>query len=142
MSPVIQQNKNFIFSVIMVIHNSGKYLDQSIKSLLNQTINFEVIQIILINDGSVDNSEEICLKYKKLYSNNIIYIKTINKGVSKAKNFGMRFAKGEFINFLDSDGFWDYKAFEYILNFFKNQSNINFVSGRLKFLNQKMIIIL
>lgn len=72
MSPVIQQNKNFIFSVIMVIHNSGKYLDQSIKSLLNQTINFEVIQIILINDGSVDNSEEICLKYKKLYSNNII----------------------------------------------------------------------
>lgn len=49
----------------------------------------------------------------------------------------MRFAKGEFINFLDSDGFWDYKAFEYVLNFFKNQSNINFVSGRLKFFESK-----
>ena len=133
MSPVIQQNKNFIFSVIMAIHNTGRYLDQSIGSLLNQTLDFEVIQIILINDGSIDNSEEICLKYKKLYSNNIIYIKTKNEGVSKARNVGMRFAKGEFINFLDSDDFWDYKAFEYVLNFFKNYSSINFVSGRLKF---------
>ena len=66
MSPVIQMKKNFIFSVIMAIHNTGRYLDQSIGSLLNQTLNFEVIQIILINDGSIDNSEEICLKYKKL----------------------------------------------------------------------------
>ena len=131
-SQVIDQNKNFIFSVIMAIHNTGRYLDQSIGSLLNQTINFEKIQIILINDGCIDNSEEICLKYKKLYSNNIIYIKTKNEGVSKARNLGMNFAKGEFINFLDPDDFWDYKAFEYVLGFFNNQSSINFVSGRLK----------
>ena len=133
MPSVSDHNKNFIFSVIMAIHNTGRYLDQSISSLLNQTIDYAVIQIILINDGSIDNSEEICLKYKKLYLNNIIYIKTKNEGVSKARNLGMRYAKGEFINFLDPDDYWDYKAFEYVLKFFKNESSINFVSGRLKF---------
>ena len=49
----------------MPINNTGWYLDGSIGSLLNQTIEFNNIQIILINDGSIDKSEEICLKYKK-----------------------------------------------------------------------------
>ena len=126
------QIQSYVFSVIMAIHNTGRYLDESIGSLLNQTIGFENIQIILINDGSSDNSEEICLKYKNLY-NNIIYDKIKSSGVSKARNVGMTFAKGEFINFLDPDDFWDSKAFEYVLSFFNNHKKINFVSGRLKF---------
>ena len=66
------QNNCYIFSVVMAIHNTGRYLDESIGSLLNQTIGYKEIQIILVNDGSTDNSEEICLKYQKLYLNNII----------------------------------------------------------------------
>ena len=124
--------KSYVFSVIMAIHNTGRYLDESIGSLLNQTIGYENIQIILINDGSTDNSEEVCLKYKNLY-NNIIYDKIKSSGVSKARNVGMSFAQGEFINFLDPDDFWDSKAFEYVLSFFNNHKKINFVSGRLKF---------
>ena len=58
-------SKCFLFSVIMAIYNTGKYLDDSIGSIINQTIGFEKIQLILINDGSTDNSQEICLKYKK-----------------------------------------------------------------------------
>ena len=121
------------FSVIMAIYNTGRYLDQSIGSLLKQTIGYKEIQIILINDGSTDNSEEICLKYQKLYPDNIIYLKTQNNGVSKARNIGILLAKGEFINFLDPDDYWDSKAFEYVLSFFKLNNQINFISGRLKF---------
>ena len=132
-SSTIFQFKCFYFSVIMEIYNTGRYLDKSIGSILNQTIGYKEIQIILINDGSTDNSEEICLKYQKLYSNNVIYLKTENNGVSKARNLGMELIKGEFINFLDPDDYWDTKAFEYVLSFFRKNEEINFVSGRLKF---------
>ncbi len=131
------QIKCYIFSVVISIFNTGKYLNESIGSLLNQSIGYDDIQIILVNDGSTDNSEEICLNFQKKYSNNIIYIKLENGGVSKARNVGLAAAKGEFINFLDSDDLWDYKAFEYILSFFQANNEINLVSGRLKFFEAK-----
>ena len=125
--------KCYRFSVVMAIYNTGRYLDKSIGSLLKQTVGYKEIQIILINDGSTDNSEEICLKYQQTYPNNIIYLKTKNNGVSKARNIGISLAKGEFINFLDPDDFWDSKAFEYALTFFQLHKEINLISGRLKF---------
>ena len=126
-------NNSFLFSVIMAIYNTGRYLDDSIYSLLNQTINFKKkIQIILVNDGSDDNSEEIGLNYKSRYPNNIIYIKLKHNGVSNARNIGIIYAKGKYINFLDPDDKWDYKAFYYVLLFFKYYKNVNFVAGRLK----------
>ena len=53
--------------MIIAIYNTGKYLNESITSVINQSIGYKEIQIILVNDGSTDNSEEICLKFKKLY---------------------------------------------------------------------------
>ena len=68
----LKYNECFFFSVIMAIYNTGRYLDDSINSILNQTINFEAnIQLILVNDGSTDDSEEKCLKYQHIYSHNI-----------------------------------------------------------------------
>ena len=67
--------KDYKFSIIVPIYNVGKYLEETIMSVVNQTIGFENIQLILINDGSIDNSEEICLKYQKIYPENIIYYK-------------------------------------------------------------------
>ena len=64
----------FLFSVIIPIYNTGRYLSDSIGSILNQTLGFPKIQLILINDGSIDNSNDICLKYQKQYMKNIIYI--------------------------------------------------------------------
>ena len=127
------QIKSYLFSVIISIYNTGKYLEESIGSIINQTIGYKEIQIILVNDGSTDNSEEICLKYQKIYFNNIIYIKISHGGVSNARNIGLTLAKGEFINFLDSDDMWDNKAFENVLSFFQKHNDINFVSGRIKF---------
>ena len=129
--------KCFLFSVIMAIYNTGRYLEDSIGSLVNQTINFNKIQIILVNDGSTYETEEICLSYQKKYSTNIIYIKIEYSGVSKARNSGIKFAEGKYINFLDPDDKWDHRAFEYVLLFFKYYKNIDFIAGRLKFFEAK-----
>lgn len=60
-------------SVVIPVYNVEAYLAETIDSVLNQTMDFERnIQIILVNDGSPDNSEEICLKYRDMYPNNII----------------------------------------------------------------------
>ena len=129
--------KCYRFSVIISIYNSGRFLNDSIGSLLNQTIGFKSIQIILINDGSADDSENLCLKYKNKYKNNIFYAKISHGGVSKARNVGLNYAKGLYINFLDSDDKWDSKAFLHANNFFKFYQNINLICGRIKFFEAK-----
>ena len=134
---VFQNSKCYIFSVIISIYNTGRYLDESIGSLLNQTIGFKNIQIILVNDGSTDISENICLKYKEKYDKNIIYINKSHSGVSDARNLGLRYVKGLYINFLDSDDKWDSKAFKYVYLFFKLNKNINLVGGRMKYFESK-----
>ena len=127
------QTRRFIISVIMPIYNTGRYLDESIISIINQTIGFKNIQLILVNDGSIDQTEEISLKYQKIYPNNIIYIKIEHGGLSKARNKGIDYATGRYITFLDPDDKWDFMAFNYILIFFKRHKNIELVAARLKF---------
>ena len=134
---IFHKSECFIFSVIISIFNTGRYLDDSIGSLLNQSIGFENIQIILINDGSSDNSENICLKYKEKYKNNIIYFSIPHSGVSVARNIGLNYAKGLFINFLDSDDKWDSETFKIVYLFFKLNKNIDIVGGRMKYFESR-----
>ena len=129
---MIHSIKCYLFSVIIPIYNAGRYLDDSINSIINQTIGFKKIQIILVNDESTDNTEDICLKYAKLYKNNIRYIKIKHGGVSKARNEGMKYANGKYINFLDSDDKWDSQAFKNVNLFFKFNKNVDIVAGRIK----------
>ena len=126
-------NKKFFFSVIISIYNAGRYLDDSIGSVLNQTIGKDKIQIILVNDGSTDETEEICLKYQNNYPKNIKYIKIEHRGVSVGRNVGLQYAKGKFINFLDADDKWDEQAFKLALLFFKYYKNLNMISCRIIF---------
>ena len=123
----------FKFSVITAIYNTGKYLNESISSLLEQSCGFDKIQLILINDGSKDNTHEICMKYMNQYHDNIIYINMEHGGVSKARNIGLEYTKGEYINFLDPDDLWDSKAFEYVINFYNQYKKIDLVAGRMKY---------
>ena len=85
-----------------------------------------------MNDESTDNTEDICLKYKKLYQENIRYIKIKHGGVSNARNEGMNLANGKYINFLDPDDKWDPQAFRNINLFFKFNKNVDIVAGRIK----------
>ncbi len=122
------------FSIIVPIYNVEDYVRETIESVINQSIGFEDnIQMILVNDGSLDNSEAICLEYQKKYPDNIIYLKQKNAGVSAARNKGLKYAEGEYINFLDSDDLWDPYAFKYILNFFLNNPKVDIVVGRMRF---------
>ena len=100
--------KKFLFSVIMPIYNSERYLSEAIDSILKQSIGFkENIQIILVDNGSNDNSVEICAKYKALFPDNIVYIQNDeNMGTSVGRNIGMQYATGKYINFMDSDDRW------------------------------------
>ena len=123
------------FSIVIPIYNVEKYLEETIESVLNQTIGFKKnIQIIFVNDGSKDNSEKICLKYKEKYPENIIYIKQENAGVSTARNHGMQYIEGKYVNFLDGDDKWSTDAFEKIYTFFeKNSPKVDLVAGRMQF---------
>ena len=77
-----KMSKKFLFSVVIPVYNVEKYLEEAILSIVNQTIGFKKnIQLILINDGSPDNSGEICKKYKTLYPENIVYVEKENGGV-------------------------------------------------------------
>ncbi len=97
-------NKQFKFSIIMSVYNVEPYIEEAVRSILNQTIGFEEnVQIIFVNDGSVDNSGQICKKYQSLYPSNIAYIEQENKGLSAARNAGLEVASGSYINFFDSD---------------------------------------
>lgn len=88
------------FSVVVPIYNVEKYIGELIESLLRQTL--KDIEIILVDDGSPDNSGVICDKYAA-QDNRIIVIHKKNGGVSAARNDGLEIAKGEYIMFCDSD---------------------------------------
>lgn len=89
-------------SVIVPIFNVEKYLNACIDSIVNQT--YKNIEIILVDDGSKDNSPVICDKYTKTY-NNIITIHKSNEGLGLARNSGLKIATGKFVTFVDSDDF-------------------------------------
>lgn len=87
-------------SIIVPIYNAEKYLERCLESIINQTL--KDIQIILVNDGSTDNSLSICRKYQAI-DERIITINKENGGVSSARNTGIENAQGEFIGFIDPD---------------------------------------
>ncbi|AWK50031.1 hypothetical protein DIC82_02510 [Clostridium beijerinckii] len=127
------------FSIIMAVYNVEKYLDETMQSLIEQSLDFRTyVQVIFINDGSKDNSEEICLKYKNLYPDNIIYIKKENGGVSSARNKGLEVAEGQYINFLDPDDKLSANTLLTVGKFFDNHYyEIDLVAIPLQFFDAK-----
>ena len=96
-------------SVILPIYNVGPYLDDAFKSLINQTL--QDIEIIAVNDGATDNSQEYIDKYKTIDSR-IKCIKQNNQGLSGARNTGMKYIQGEYVYFMDSDDILELNALE------------------------------
>ena len=125
------------FSIISAIYNCESYLKEAIDSIINQTIGFERIQLILVDDGSEDNSGKICEAYKKKYPNNIVVIHKENGGVSSARNAGLEVAEGEFVNFMDSDDKWKTNAFKYAYRFFRKAVNVDVATFRLFFFDAR-----
>lgn len=90
-------------SFIIPVYNVEKYISKCVESVLNQ--NYSNIEVILIDDGSTDNSPFICDKYERL-DTRVKVIHKKNGGLSSARNVGINMATGDYICFLDSDDFW------------------------------------
>lgn len=90
----------YLVSIVVPVYNADKYLEKTIESFINQT--YKQIEIILVNDGSTDNSQQIIDEYAKK-DERISSITTENKGAPHARNTGLDSANGEFIVFFDAD---------------------------------------
>lgn len=125
---------NYKVSVIVPVYNVEKYLDETINSVINQNIDFEKnVELILVNDGSSDNSEKICLKYKEKYPNNIKYIYKENSGVSDTRNLGYKESNGKYIMFLDSDDLINNSSLRLTSKFLDKHNEVDFVISRVRF---------
>lgn len=120
----ISDNKSTpLFSIIIPIYNTAQYLTECIESVIKQS--FLNIEIILINDGSTDNSLSICNNYS--LDNRVIIIDKENEGLSEARNTGIKVSNGEYIIFLDSDDkFASLNVLSELSNFI-NESNPNII---------------
>ena len=118
--------KNDLISIIIPIFNTEKYLSKTINSILSQS--YKNIEVILVDDGSDDNSLSICKEYAKK-DNRIVVIHNENSGVSKTRNIGLEQAKGDFISFVDSDDYIEKNMIEELYNLhLKTNSDITMCS--------------
>lgn len=99
-------------SVVVPVYNVEKYIRHCLDSLVNQK--YRDLQIILIDDGSEDHSGDICDEYAHSYSNIEVYHKE-NGGLSEARNYGMQYATGEWLSFVDSDDIVSLEFFDKLL---------------------------
>ena len=105
-----------LISIIVPVYNVEKYVEKCINSIINQT--YKNLQIILVDDGSKDNSGKICDEFK-LKDNRIEVIHKNNGGLSDARNAGLKLAKGDYIGFVDSDDYIEADMYETLYNLIK-----------------------
>jgi glycosyltransferase involved in cell wall biosynthesis len=108
-----------LISVIIPVYNVEDYLHKCLDSIISQT--YENLEIIVVNDGSTDNSAQICEEYAKKDSR-IKLLHKENGGLSSARNAGLDIADGEYIGFVDSDDFIEKNMYERMLNALKEYS--------------------
>jgi glycosyltransferase involved in cell wall biosynthesis/aminoglycoside phosphotransferase (APT) family kinase protein len=99
-----ERNKGEILplvSVIIPVYNGERYIEKCLQSVLSQT--YKNLEIIVVNDGSTDNTGKIIMKY----SPTVLCLEQDNKGVGQARNTGIRTARGDYIAFLDADDLWE-----------------------------------
>lgn len=118
-------------SVIVPVYNVEKYLNRCINSILAQT--FTDFELILVDDGSTDNSPKICDEYAK-NDHRVVVIHKENGGVSSARNMGLKYAASEYVTFIDAD---DEVLDTYLMNLYKYNEYDYVVSGAVhKYINE------
>ncbi len=93
-----------LVSVVIPLYNAEKYIEETMQSILNQT--YQNIEIIVVDDGSKDQSPTIVKELQRKHPEKVRYIHQKNQGVSVARNTGIEHANGEYVAFLDSDDLW------------------------------------
>lgn len=114
-------------SIIMPVYNSEKYIDDTIKYVLSQT--YEDFEFIIVNDGSMDSTQKICEEYAKKDSR-IRLFNNENGGVSRARNFAISKATGEYIRFIDADDKMEKDSLEILVDAIEKNDEIDIVIGK------------
>ena len=131
------QNNNELISVIVPIYNTSMYLVKCVRSILNQT--YKNLEVILINDGSTDNSLDICNELAKS-DKRIRVISQENCGLSETRNNGVTIAKGDYVCFVDSDDFIEKDMIEHLYNLLKeNNVDISAIRANIHLRDGKII---
>lgn len=115
-------NFKYDVTVVVPVYNSQDYIEECVLSIQNQTLNSARIETLLINDGSVDGSGEICERLSKQFKE-VKYIYKENSGVSDTRNVGIKQALGKYIMLLDSDDYLSEETIENLVRFFDNHYN-------------------
>lgn len=110
-------------SVVIPTYNAAQYVGEAIESVLNQT--FKDYEIVVVDDGSTDNTEELLQKYV----DRIRYIKQKNGGEGAARNRGIREAHGEWVAFLDADDLWLPHKLKVQMEFVEQHPDVDFIYG-------------
>ena len=108
----MSEKESYSLSIVLPVFNVEKYLDRCIKSILEGT--YKDLELVIVNDGTKDDSENIIIRYLEKY-NNITYIVKENGGLSHARNVGYTYAKGEYIAFFDSDDYIEKDMYEKLM---------------------------
>lgn len=130
------KNKYFI-SVLIPAYNEEKGIKKTIESILNQNYPKNKYEIIVVNDGSTDNTKKICIEFQKKG-----LIKLINKsngGKASALNIGIQYTKGELIYILDADSFADKNSFSHLIGYFDNKK-VAAVTSSMKITEKKRFL--
>lgn len=106
-------------TVIMSVYNVELYINEAVDSVLKQDIGFQRnVQIVFVVDGSEDRSGEICEEYMSQYPDNIVVIYQENRGLSGARNTGIQYAQGRYVNYFDPDDRLSRSALRKVYTFF------------------------
>ena len=114
-------------SIVVPIYNVAPYIEKCAKSLLSQSANKDIFEVIFVNDGTTDDSIEILHETIDFEQNrNFFLVEKENGGLSSARNYGMKYITGEYVWFVDSDDWVDENAIEKILPYLNNVDALHF----------------
>lgn len=127
------------YSIIIPVYNVEKYLEKCLNSILNQT--YSNYEIIVVNDGSTDNSQKIIDKMVLKFPEKIKVIQKENSGQSDARNYGVKKATGDYIFFMDSDDFIDENLLEFVNNKLNESKDLDLLRFSKQFITEEGNII-
>lgn len=131
---MLEGANSFLVSIVVPVYNVEKFIEECLNSVLAQT--YQSYEIVLVNDGSTDNSLEICCKFQKQDSRVKVFSK-VNGGLSSARNYGITKSTGEYIIFLDPDDYWiNPTALEQLVKV-ANETKCDIVRGEFKEVDQR-----
>lgn len=127
-----------LLSIIIPIFNAGRVLNRTLDSVMNQGLECSEFELILVNDGSADNSLCICKDYEKRYPDIVRVISKANGGLSEARNVGMKKACGDYLYFMDADDYLMPGGFRYLIdNFLDEHDILSFFSSTISDFDEK-----